>query len=123
MKLFADILTAVVALEHLYILYIEMFAWETLGAKVFRDALPQDLFAKTKGLAANQGLYNGFLSAGLIWSYMITTAEWSYNVRLFFLALVVVAATYGAVRSSPSILLKQGLPAILALLAVLVAGA
>lgn len=123
MKLIADILTAIVAIEHLYILYIEMFAWETLGAKVFKGALPEDLFPKTKGLAANQGLYNGFLAAGLVWSFIIATPEWSYNVRLFFLALVVVAASYGAYRSSLSILLKQGLPAILATIAVLLAGA
>lgn len=121
-KLIADILTAGVALEHLYILYIEMFAWETLGAKVFKGALPEELFAKTKGLAANQGLYNGFLSAGLVWSFLISTPDWSYNVRCFFLSLVIVAASYGALRSSRSILLKQGLPAILALIAVLIAG-
>ena len=122
MKLIADILTAIVAIEHLYILYIEMFAWETLGAKVFKGALPEELFPKTKGLAANQGLYNGFLTAGLVWSFIITTPEWSYNVRLFFLALVIVAASYGAYRSSLSILFKQGLPAILATIAVLLAG-
>ncbi len=119
MKLLADILTAIVALEHLYILYIEMFAWETRGAKVFEGALPKELFAQTKGLAANQGLYNGFLAAGLIWSFLIANAEWSYNVRLFFLGTVITAASYGAYRSSLSILWKQGLPAILALLAVL----
>lgn len=119
MQTIASILTAIVALEHLYILYIEMFAWETLGAKVFKDALPDELFAKTKGLAANQGLYNGFLSAGLIWTFLITTPEWSVNIRIFFLSLVIIAATYGAFRSSRSILLKQGLPAILALIAVL----
>ncbi len=123
MKLIADILTAIVAIEHLYILYIEMFAWETLGAKVFKGALPEELFPKTKGLAANQGLYNGFLTAGLVWSFIIATPEWSYNVRLFFLALVIVAASYGAYRSSLSILFKQGLPAILATIAVLLAGA
>lgn len=123
MKLIADILTAIVAIEHLYILYIEMFAWETVGAKVFKGALPEDLFPKTKGLAANQGLYNGFLAAGLVWSFIIATPEWSYNVRLFFLVLVVVAASYGAYRSSLSILLKQGLPAILATIAVLLVGA
>ncbi len=119
MQTIASILTAIVALEHLYILYIEMFAWETLGAKVFKGALPDELFAKTKGLAANQGLYNGFLSAGLIWTFLITNPEWSVNIRIFFLSLVIIAATYGAFRSSRSILLKQGLPAILALIAVL----
>lgn len=64
MKILATILTALVAIEHLYILWIEMFAWETLGKKTFKT-LPRHLFHDTKGLAANQGLYNGFLSAGL----------------------------------------------------------
>ncbi|MDY3944133.1 MAG: DUF1304 domain-containing protein [Alloprevotella sp.] len=120
MQLLATILTALVAIEHLYILYIEMFAWDTLGAKVFKDTLPQDLFPKTKGLAANQGLYNGFLSAGLGWTFLIAEAEWAFNIRVFFLCLVIVAATFGAVRSSRNILLKQGLPAIFALIATLV---
>ena len=59
------ILTALVALEHLYILYMEMFAWETRG-KAFFKSLPEELFPKTKGMAANQGLYNGFWVAGLV---------------------------------------------------------
>jgi len=64
----AQVLTALVALEHLYILWMEMFAWETVGKKTFRT-IPAELFKPTKALAANQGLYNGFLSAGLIWSF------------------------------------------------------
>lgn len=121
MNTVAQILTALVAIEHLYILYIEMFAWETLGRKTFKGALPDELFAKTKGLAANQGLYNGFLAAGLLWSFLITDAEWATNIRIFFLGCVVVAALYGAFKSSKSILLKQGLPAILAMIFVLMA--
>ena len=67
MSTIACVLVALVALEHLYILWIEMFAWTTRVKEVFRDALPEELFEPTRGLAANQGLYNGFLAAGLIW--------------------------------------------------------
>lgn len=119
MTIVATILVALVALEHLYILWIEMFAWTTKGREVFRGALPDELFERTRGLAANQGLYNGFLAAGLIWGLTIPDPLWSLRVQLFFLLCVVTAATYGAMRSSPSILLKQGLPAILALFALL----
>ena len=64
MELLSKIFIALVAIEHLYILYMEMFAWETLGKKTFKASLPENLFAPTKGLAKNQGLYNGFLAAG-----------------------------------------------------------
>ena len=115
MTIVATILVALVALEHLYILWIEMFAWTTKGREVFRGALPDELFERTRGLAANQGLYNGFLA----WGLTIADPLWSLRVQLFFLLCVVTAATYGAMRSSRSILLKQGLPAILALFALL----
>lgn len=123
MSTIAGVLVALVALEHLYILWIEMFAWTTKGKEVFRDALPEELFEPTRGLAANQGLYNGFLAMGLIWGLMIGDPEWSIRVQIFFLGCVIVAATYGVLRSSRSILIKQGLPAILALLALLLAQA
>ena len=119
MTIVATILVALVALEHLYILWIEMFAWTTKGREVFKGVLPDELFERTRGLAANQGLYNGFLASGLIWGLTIPDPLWSLRVQLFFLLCVVTAATYGAMRSSPSILLKQGLPAILALFALL----
>ena len=112
----ASILVAIVAVEHLYILWIEMFAWTTKGRKVFKGALPDELFEKTRGLAANQGLYNGFLSAGLFWGLLVSDPIWSFRIQLFFLLCVLTAATFGAIRSSFSILLKQGLPAALALL-------
>ncbi|MCT1530842.1 DUF1304 domain-containing protein [Sphingobacterium daejeonense] len=120
METLSLILTGIVALEHLYILWMEMFAWETVGKKTFRGALPEELFKATKGLAANQGLYNGFLAAGLIWSFFIENPEWSFNIRVFFMGCVIVAALYGGITSSKSILLKQGLPAILALICVLI---
>lgn len=123
MSTIAGVLVALVALEHLYILWIEMFAWTTKGKEVFRDALPEELFEPTRGLAANQGLYNGFLATGLIWGLTIGDPEWSIRVQVFFLGCVIVAATYGVLRSSRSILIKQGLPAILALLVLLLAQA
>jgi len=120
MKTLSLILTVIVALEHLYILWIEMFAWETAGKKTFKGALPDELFKPTKGLAANQGLYNGFLAAGLLWSFFIENPEWSFNIRVFFLGCVIVAALYGGLTSSKSIILKQGMPAIIAMIFVLI---
>jgi|GEM_PF-84847 len=102
----SNILTALVAIEHLYILYMEMFAWETRG-KGFFKSLPEHLFGPTKGMAANQGLYNGFLSAGLVWSYFINDGTWSSNVRLFFLSCVFVAGLYGALTASRKIFFFQ----------------
>lgn len=121
MKTFANFLVLAVALEHFYILYIEMFVWTTLGRKIFRGALEDELFEKTRGLTANQGLYNGFLATGLVWSFFIADPEWSFNVQIFFLSCVIVAAIFGALRSSKSILFKQGFPAIFAIIVVLLA--
>ncbi len=114
MLLLSKILIALVAIEHLYILWLEMFAWTTRGKKTFKS-LPEDMFEKTKALAANQGLYNGFLSAGLIWSIIITNPEWSLNVAIFFLSCVIVAGVYGAITAQKSIFYVQALPAIVAL--------
>ena len=77
MPFLATSLTAAVAAEHYYILWLEMFAWETKGPKVFRGAMPKDLFPKTTTMAANQGLYNGFLATGLVWSLIIEDPVWS----------------------------------------------
>ncbi len=121
MALLANILIAVVALEHLYILYMEMFAWETLGKKTFKGALPADLFKPTKGMAANQGLYNGFLAAGLIWTFFIADDFWRTNIAIFFLGCVVVAGIFGAMTASRKIFFVQALPALVALAVVLLA--
>lgn len=118
MTTLAKILTALVAIEHLVILGIEMFAWETIGKKVF-GSLPKELFKPTKGLAANQGLYNGFLAAGLLWSLFIKTSEWQRNIALFFLSCVIVAGIYGAATASKKIFFAQALPAIIAIAIVL----
>jgi putative membrane protein len=93
-----------------------MFAWTTAGKKTFRS-LPPELFEKTKTLAANQGLYNGFLATGLIWALLITDPAWSKNVAYFFLSCVIVAGVYGAATAGKSIFFKQALPAIIALAA------
>lgn len=120
MILLSKILIAIVAAEHLYFLYFEMFAWETIGKKTFRS-IPADLFKPTKALAANQGLYNGFLAAGLIWSLFIKDEAWQCNVALFFLICVSVAGIYGAATASRKIFVVQALPAIVAIVLLLLA--
>lgn len=119
--LLAKIFIGLVAAEHLFILWFEMFAWETAGKKIFRGAMPDELFRPTKKLAANQGLYNGFLAAGLIWSFFIEDSTWQHNVAVFFLGCVIAAGTYGALSASRRIFMTQALPAIIALLLVLFA--
>lgn len=116
----ARVFAGLVALEHLYILWMEMFAWETAGKRTFRQ-LPGELFKPTKGLAANQGLYNGFLAAGLIWSLFIGDPEWQRNVAIFFLSCVVIAGIFGAVTASKKIFFVQGLPALIGLIFTLLA--
>jgi putative membrane protein len=112
MHTIASILIAFIALEHIYILYMEMFAWTTLGKKTFKSLDPS-LFEPTKALAANQGLYNGFLSAGLIWSLFISDPEWHLNVALFFLLCIAVAGIYGAITAGKRIFYVQALPALI----------
>jgi putative membrane protein len=112
------ILIALVALLHLYFLVLEMFLWDKKqGMKAF-GSTPE--FAKaTKVLAANQGLYNGFLAAGLIWGLWLGAA--GFQIKVFFLLCVIVAGLFGAATASRKIMYVQALPAALALLA-LVAG-
>ncbi len=120
MELYVKIAIAIVAFEHLYFLYIEMFAWETKGKKAFKGALKPELFAPTKTLAANQGLYNGFLAAGLIWSLFIRDLNWSPNIALFFLICIVIAGLYGGFTASKKIIYIQALPAFITLILVLI---
>lgn len=112
MLLIAKIITALVAFLHLYFLWLEMFAWTTKARKVFRN-FPQDLFEPTKSMAANQGLYNGFLAAGLIWSLLIKDSIWSLYVAIFFLSCVSIAGIYGGVTVSKKIFTIQALPALI----------
>ncbi len=110
----ANIMIGIIAALHIYILVLEMFLWTTRGPKVFKS-IPKELFVPTKTFAANQGLYNGFLAAGLIWSLCIGDAEWSKNVALFFLGCIAVAGIYGALTAQKSILYIQTIPAAIAI--------
>jgi len=119
MHIAVKILIGFIAFIHLYILWFEMFAWTTRGPKIFRN-FPRDLFEPTKAMAANQGLYNGFLAAGLIWTFFIKNAEWQINVALFFLSCVAIAGIYGALTASKKILFVQTIPAVIAIILILV---
>jgi putative membrane protein len=118
MSLLSQIIVGFVAFIHLYILWLEMFAWTTRAKKVFKT-IPNDMFEKTKIMAANQGLYNGFLAFGLIWSLFISDAIWSSNVAFFFLVCVLVAGIYGAITVSKRIFFVQSVPAILGIVSIL----
>ena len=96
-----------------------MFAWTTKGRKIFRK-YPAEFFEKTKTLAANQGLYNGFLAAGLIWTFFIEDTIWNTNVALFFLSCVSVAGVYGTFTASKKIFFVQALPALIAIFLILI---
>ena len=118
METISKILVALVAIEHVYILYLEMFLWTTpTGMKSFGTT--QDFANQSKALAANQGLYNGFLAAGLAWGVINPTPAFGHQIQLFFLVCVIVAAIYGGMTAKRSILYVQGLPALIALIAVL----
>jgi putative membrane protein len=110
----ANVLIGLVALLHVYFLVLEMFLWNTpFGRRTF--ALEPDFAAASKTLAANQGLYNGFLAAGLVWGLCLGAA--GFQVKVFFLACVVVAGVFGAVTVSRKIFFVQAVPALVALAA------
>ena len=113
----ATVLITVVALIHLYILVLEMFLWNTkTGHKAF--TLRPDFARDTRVLAATQGLYNGFLAAGLLWSLWL--GENGIQVAIFFLTCVLIAGLFGAATASRKILYVQAIPALAALLALLI---
>lgn len=110
MHLAANILVALVALLHAWFLVLEMFLWDKpLGRKVFR--LEPKFASASKVLAMNQGLYNGFLAAGLVWGLCAN----NFHVKIFFLACVIVAGIFGAVTVNRKVFFVQALPAIVAL--------
>ncbi|WP_338724061.1 DUF1304 domain-containing protein [Devosia sp. XK-2] len=116
----AMILVGLVALIHIYIMLLEMIWWATpRGHNAF--GLTPEFAEQTKVLAANQGLYNGFLAAGLIWGLVYPVAEFAWQIQIFFLACVAVAGLYGAVTSSRKILFVQTVPAVIAIIAVMLA--
>ncbi|TGP25127.1 MULTISPECIES: DUF1304 domain-containing protein [unclassified Mesorhizobium] len=110
-----NILTALVALIHCYIVYLEMVLWDTpRGHKAFK--LTPEFASASKVLAANQGLYNGFLAAGLIWGLYLGAG--GFAIKMFFLLCVAIAGLYGAVTVGRKILFIQTVPAVLAIVAV-----
>ncbi|MDP2136180.1 MAG: DUF1304 domain-containing protein [Sulfuritalea sp.] len=117
MKIVGMVLVLLVALEHLYFLYLEMFLWtRPRGLKIFGNT-PERAEA-SKVLAANQGLYNGFLAAGLLWGLGYPGAA-GIHIQMFFLGCVIVAGIYGGLTVSKRIMVLQGGPALLGLLALL----
>lgn len=115
MQTAANIVIALIALIHVYILVLEMFLWDKpLGMKAFK--LTPEFAAQSKVLAANQGLYNGFLAAGLFWSlYLSYSGTEAAHIKVFFLACVLVAGIYGAATASKRIIYIQALPAAIGL--------
>ncbi len=112
MKLIADVLVGLVALLHLYFLVLEMFLWtKPYGRRVFQ--LTPEKAEMTKSLAANQGLYNGFLAAGLGWGLMAGAD--GYPIKVFFLSCVIIAGIFGAATASRKILWVQAVPGAIAL--------
>ncbi|MEU8242476.1 DUF1304 domain-containing protein [Actinoplanes missouriensis] len=119
MMILANLLVALVALIHVYILVLEMFLWtRPRGRKAF--GLTEEFARETKVLGANQGLYNGFLAAGLVWG-LIAGGDTGFAAKLFFLGCVAVAGVFGAATASRRILFVQTVPAVLAIGAVLLA--
>ncbi len=118
MEIAIKIVIGIVALFHLYVMWLEMFAWTTKGPKTFKN-FEKELFPKTKSLAANQGLYNGFLAAGLIWTFFICNPETRFQVSLFFLICVSVAGIYGALTADKKIFFVQALPALVGIVLLL----
>ena len=108
-------LVALVAALHIYFLVLEMFLWtRPLGLKTFRNT--PEKAANSAVLAANQGLYNGFLAAGLIWGLLQGTPAFAFQIKTFFLLCVIVAGVYGAATASRRILYVQAAPAAIALI-------
>ncbi|MDA9470715.1 DUF1304 domain-containing protein [Enterococcus sp. 5H] len=113
------VLAVIVAIEHFYILYLEMF--QTTSKAAQRSFGVDEEFLsdpRVQTLFKNQGLYNGFLAVGILWGAFFAANSWA--VVTFFVSCVIVAAVYGGLTSSKTILLKQGLPAIITLIALLI---
>lgn len=120
MTTLANLLVFLTALMHAGFLYLEMFLWTTpFGLKTF--GMEPDQAETTRALAANQGLYNGFLAIGLLWGLVYPDPLVSFQIKMFFLLCVIAAAAYGAWTVNRRILYVQGGPAIAALVLVLVA--
>lgn len=119
MKTTAEVLVGLVAALHVYIMVMEMFLWERKPGREL-SGFDAELARATAPLAANQGLYNGFLAAGLIWG-LIAADPTGHRVQVFFTACVTIAGVYGGITANRRILLAQALPGAIALVAVLIA--
>lgn len=118
MRLLADLSVLIVALLHLAFMVLEMFLWNRPSGHRILGLDP--VFARnTRTLAANQGLYNGFLAAGLIWS--LVAEQFAFNLQLFFLSCIILAGVFGGITTSRLILWIQALPALIALILVFLA--
>lgn len=114
MNLLANILTFLVAMSHVGILILEMFFWNhPIGQKIF--SMTPEVAESSSVLAMNQGLYNGFLAAGLFWGLLKNHLD----IKIFFLSCVIIAGIFGGITAKTSILFTQGLPALLAFILVL----
>lgn len=115
MKLVANLLVLAIALAHVGFLALEMFLWtKPLGQKIFRQSAEQATASAT--LAMNQGLYNGFLAAGLVWGLLHSDPNFGMQIKFFFLACVAVAGFFGGWSVNRRIFIVQGLPAIVTMI-------
>ncbi|MEL6390164.1 MAG: DUF1304 domain-containing protein [Bacteroidota bacterium] len=115
MDILRSVLIGIVILEHLYFFYLESFAWTTRGPKVF-GRREGDFYNLTKSMASNQGVYNGFLAAGLVWGFLINEYPWKLYIWIFFLSCIIIAGIWGAVTVSRKIFVVQSIPALIALI-------
>lgn len=121
MQVLSVVFVLLVALEHIYFLVLEMFLWTRPGTrKIFGTTAEQAETMKT--LAANQGLYNGFLAAGLFYSLVAGAPEVAFQFKIFFLLCVIVAGLYGGATVSSRIVVVQAVPAVIALILTLIVG-
>ncbi len=113
-------LLGLMACQHFFFLWLEMFAWTSFAPKIFRS-FSKEFFQKTRSMAANQGLYNGFLAAGLLWAMLAPDPVMAKQLRVFFSACVTAAGIYGGFSVQRSIIFIQAGPALLALVLLLFA--
>ncbi len=117
MSIAADLVILIVALLHIYILILEMFLWDKpMGLKAFGQT--KEAATKSKVLAANQGLYNGFLAAGLLWGLL--RGAGGIEIKIFFLICIIIAGIFGAATANKKILYIQAVPAAIGLMLVLI---
>lgn len=119
MNLLIDLLIAVIAFQHACFLVLEMFFWtRPIGLKIFGQTIERATASST--LAANQGLYNGFLATGLVWALLHPSQEFSIQLKVFFLTCIIIAGVYGAYSVNKRIFFVQGIPAAIAVLLLVV---